>query len=171
MLHREGEAMTTSNQGSAEQANLTGTVSVQRVCTSTPEQVWEVLADGWAFPSWVVGASRMRAVEPDWPAVGSKLHHSIGTWPAVLDDETQVREVDPGRRLVLRARTRPVGEQTVEITVAPHADGGSLITMREDAAKGPARLVPRPARQAGLAARNRETLRRLCLLAERRPAP
>lgn len=84
--------MTTFNQGSAEQANLTGTASVQRVCTSTPEQVWAVLADGWAFPSWVVGASRMRAVEPDWPAVGSKLHHSIGTWPAVLDDETQVRE-------------------------------------------------------------------------------
>ena len=28
-----------------------------------PEDVFRVLADGWLYPSWVVGASRIRSVE------------------------------------------------------------------------------------------------------------
>jgi hypothetical protein len=27
-----------------------------------------VLHDGWTYPVWVVGASRMRGVDPGWPA-------------------------------------------------------------------------------------------------------
>src|SRR6478609_4162544 len=30
----------------------------------TPEQVFAVLADPWVYPSWVVGASRLRAAGP-----------------------------------------------------------------------------------------------------------
>ena len=56
--------------------------------TVSPEKVWEVLADGWLYPVWVVGASRMREVDDHWPAEGAKLHHSVGTWPALLDDTT-----------------------------------------------------------------------------------
>ncbi len=42
-----------------------------RLVHATPEQVWEVLCDGWVYPVWVVGASRMREVDDSWPAVGS----------------------------------------------------------------------------------------------------
>ena len=35
--------------------------TVSRVVQATPEQVWDVLADGWVYPVWVVGATRMRA--------------------------------------------------------------------------------------------------------------
>lgn len=141
-------------------------MDVIRTTTATPEQVWAVLADGWSYPSWVVGASRMRQVGADWPAPGSALHHSIGAWPALLDDETVVEECEPFRRLVLQAKTRPAGVQTVEIELVPHG-AGTRLTMREDVTSGPGRLVPSPARRAALAARNREALLRLCLLAER----
>ena len=46
-----------------------------RLVDATPAEVWDVLADGWLYPVWVVGASRMREVTKDWPAVGAKLHH------------------------------------------------------------------------------------------------
>ena len=66
-----------------------------RVLNCRPEDVFAVLADGWVFPTWVVGASRMRDVDEAWPAEGSHLHHSFGVWPAVIDDKTTVREWDP----------------------------------------------------------------------------
>ena len=43
--------------------------------------------------------------------------------------------------------------------------------MREDASRGPGRLVPHAVRQAGIARRNHEALLRLALLAERRTQP
>ena len=82
---------------------------------ATPEQVWDVLSDGWLYPLWVVGASRMREVDDHWPAVGAKLHHSVGTWPLLIDDDTEVIEVVPGHRLVLHARAWPTGAAGVTI--------------------------------------------------------
>lgn len=69
-------------------------VNVRRM-NCTPEDVFDVLADAWVFPTWVVGATRMRAVDAEWPAVGSELHHSFGVWPVVVDDKTTVMEWDP----------------------------------------------------------------------------
>ena len=41
-----------------------------RSMNCSPEDVFAVLADGWLFPTWVVGASRMRDVDAAWPEVG-----------------------------------------------------------------------------------------------------
>jgi hypothetical protein len=43
-------------------------MAVRRRCNCSPEQVFAVLHDGWTYPVWVVGASRMRDVDPGWPA-------------------------------------------------------------------------------------------------------
>lgn len=51
------------------------------VINASTDDVWSVLSDGWLYPLWVVGASRMRDVDEDWPAVGSRIHHSVGVWP------------------------------------------------------------------------------------------
>lgn len=145
-------------------------ITVQRHTSATPEQVWQVLANGWEYPCWVVGASRMRAVEATWPAAGSRIHHSVGNWPILLDDETLVLESVPNSRLVLTAKARPYGQARVEVDLEP--DGpGTLIRMREDASSGPARLLPKPARQAAIGPRNVEALKRLAYLAERRTMP
>ncbi len=138
-----------------------------RTFDATPQQVWDVLADGWLYPLWVVGASRMREVDDGWPAVGTQLHHSVGSWPALIDDTTEVLEAQPGSTLVLRARSWPVGEAEVTIRLRA-AGGGTEVVIEEDAASGPGRLVPKPLRDIPLSWRNVETLRRLSYLVERR---
>ncbi len=138
-----------------------------REIAATPEQVWNVLSDGWLYPLFVVGASRMRDVDESWPAVGAKLHHSVGSWPALIDDNTEVLEVEEPHRLLLRARAWPAGEATVEFLLEPSGTG-TLVTINEDAAKGPAVLIPKVVREPQLDWRNTETLRRLSYVAERR---
>ncbi len=134
---------------------------------TTPGKVWEVLSDGWLYPLWVVGASRMREVEDHWPEEGAQLHHSVGSWPLLIDDTTEVLESRPPTFLKLRARAWPTGEAGVTLHLEPHAEG-TLVTIEEDAVSGPGRLVPRPVRSAGLVWRNTEALQRLAFLAERR---
>jgi hypothetical protein len=137
-----------------------------RLIESSPEAVFAVFRDGWLFPSWVVGASRIRGVDESWPAPHSKLYHSVGVWPFVIDDTTSVVEWNPPRRVRLRARGWPVGEAEVTFDVERRGSG-CLVRMREDAVKGPGRFVPKPVRDIGLLIRNREALQRLAWLAEK----
>ena len=139
----------------------------RRVVVASPDHVWAVLSDGWLYPLFVVGATRMRAVDAGWPAVGTRLHHSVGTWPVMVDDITEVLESDAPRRLKLRARAWPAGAAEVELLVVPHVDG-TEVTIVEDAVSGPGLLVPKVVRDAQLALRNDETLRRLAFVAEGR---
>ncbi len=140
---------------------------VQRVIEASPEQVWQVLSDGWLYPLWVVGATRMREVDGDWPQEGAKLHHSVGVWPAVVDDDTEVVESSPPGLLRLQARAWPSGEARVALHLEPHG-GGTLVRIQEELSRGPGRLVPGPVRRLGLRWRNVESLRRLAFIAERR---
>jgi hypothetical protein len=136
---------------------------------ATPDQVWGVLCDGWLYPLWVVGASRMRGVDDTWPAVGSQLHHSVGAWPLLLDDTTESLECRPGSMLVLKARAWPAGHAHVTLRLRPQGDRTEVV-IEENATGGPAALVPRLLQDPPLAWRNVETLRRLALLAEGRRA-
>lgn len=148
---------------------MNDTVVVRRTINAGPGRVWAVLADGWLYPSWVVGASRMRDVDRSWPAPGSQLHHSVGLWPLLLDDRTEVIGSIPQEELRLRAHGWPAGAAEVLIRLTPVEDG-TEVTIEEDAVEGPARLVPGPLRQVGVIPRNREALRRLAFLAEGRAA-
>ena len=78
-----------------------------RSVAAPAEAVWDVLADGWLYASWVVGASRVRDVDETWPSPGARLHHSVGAWPALLSDSTEVELAEPTRRLVLTAHGGP----------------------------------------------------------------
>ncbi|GAA3526557.1 SRPBCC family protein [Aeromicrobium panaciterrae] len=138
-----------------------------RLVDATPAQVWDVLSDGWLYPVWVVGAARMREVTEDWPGVGAKLHHSVGMWPVMLDDNTEVLDSSVGRRLRLKARAFPAGAAEVEIRLA--AEGArTRVTITEKVVDGPARLVPPPVESAAMKWRNTETLRRLAYVVEGR---
>jgi Polyketide cyclase / dehydrase and lipid transport len=140
-----------------------------RVVTATPATVWEVLSDGWLFPLWVVGASRMREVDDGWPAVGAKIHHSVGVWPLLLDDETEVVDCTPGVHLALNAKGRPYGEALVRLTLEP-VGADTRIVIQEDVVRGPGALTPTVVRRPLLDWRNSESLRRLAYIVERRPA-
>jgi hypothetical protein len=141
--------------------------TTSRPVSATPEQVWSVLADGWMYALFVVGAARMRDVDDGWPAVGTKLHHSVGTWPLLIDDTTEVLEVEEGRRLLLLARGWPAGQAHVEITLEPRGTD-TVVTIVEQATAGPGALIPKPVQDVQLHVRNVETLRRLAYVVEGR---
>jgi uncharacterized protein YndB with AHSA1/START domain len=138
-----------------------------RVMQATPDQVWAVLSDGWLYPLWVVGATRMRDVDDLWPDPGARLHHSVGTWPLTLDDITEVEECVAGSRLVLQAHAWPAGRAKVTITLRPQG-AETEVVMEEHASAGPGAMVPKAMQDPLLMWRNVESLRRLAFLVERR---
>lgn len=147
-----------------------GRAVVTRTVRAPAEDVWAVLADGWLYATWVVGASRIRDVDPHWPHAGSRLHHSFGVWPVLIDDHTEILACDPGRELLLKARGWPAGEAHIRIKVTAAGTHGSIVSIAEDATSGPGRMIPRPARQLLITPRNTEAMRRLALIAEGRHA-
>ncbi len=137
---------------------------------AAPHEVFAVLSNGWAYSNWVVGTSYVRAVEAEWPAVGSRLFHASGVWPMILRDETQVEQMTPDERLVVTARGRPMGEARVEMTFA--ADPvGTCVTLTETPIKGLGRWIHNPLNEAVLVRRNVEALARLTPLVERPTRP
>jgi hypothetical protein len=130
------------------------------------QDVFAILADGWSYAAWVVGASRIRDVDPPWPEPGGRIHHSVGAWPVLLDDTTSVLEYEPLRRLRLKLRVWPAGYGEVEF-VASEVPTGCLLVMTEHATSGPVALLPDRLADLVLHPRNAETLRRLKLLAEK----
>jgi uncharacterized protein YndB with AHSA1/START domain len=145
-------------------------LTVRRDSTATRKQVWDQIADGWTYSQWVVGNSRMRAVAANWPAPGSTIHHSIGVWPLVIDDETVVEECEPERRLVLIAKGRPLGAARVTLRLSD-TDTGCRIEMSEVPVSVPLKWLPERAALAFAWPRNRECTWRLAALAERNGAP
>lgn len=143
---------------------------VSRLIEAEPSQVFDVLADGWTYPLWVVGATHLRDVDKAWPAVGARIYHSVGSWPLMLEDHTEVLEVEPDGRIVLRARAWPSGEARVTLELTATA-GGTTVTMTENAMSGPGMLVPGPIQDLGLYPRNVETLARLAAVATGRASP
>lgn len=140
---------------------------VTRTTTATPSQVWSVLAQGWDYAGWVVGASRIRGVDNTWPQPGSKISHSVGPWPAMIDDNTVVEAATPEKELILLAKVWPVA--AARITMRLHEiPEGTRIEMSESAVSKPFSWIPQPVQSAALWRRNHECLLRLALIAEGR---
>jgi len=144
--------------------------SVSRSIGVAPHKVFAQLADGWIYGAWVVGASHIRDVDADWPAVGAHLHHRVGPWPVSVDDTTEVIEVVPDKRLVLRAKAFPVGEARVELSISP-AGEGCVVEMAEAPTGGIGAWLDNPILRMVLRRRNAQSLARLDDLATKRPAP
>jgi uncharacterized protein YndB with AHSA1/START domain len=143
------------------------TTAVSRDVAASPDHVFAVLADGWLLPVWLVGAAHIRNADTDWPARGARVHHSIGAWPMLITDTTEVLDVDPPHTLVLHARMWPLGEAHVEMRMRP-SSSGTAVTMIEGAARGPAWLLDNPLQRLWLRRRNLESLARLAAVAENR---
>jgi uncharacterized protein YndB with AHSA1/START domain len=151
---------------------MAGFVAVtRRVIQAPPEQVFAVLADGWTYSDWVVGTAHIRDVDAHWPARGARLRHKVGPWPMSLRDHTEVLACDEPRELVVQPHLWPLGEARVTIRLAPAGHGYTEVSLTEDFAAGPLRWMRTKINDLALHYRNRESLRRLADLAERREAP
>lgn len=141
--------------------------SNSRIFQCSPDDVFDILEDGWSYATWVVGAARIREVEEAWPEPGSRIHHSVGAWPLLISDTTSVEEFDRPHTILLTVRAWPAGEGRVRISCEPE-ETGTRVTIEEDASSGPALLLLKPVRDLMLSWRNVEALRRLAYLAESR---
>ncbi len=141
-------------------------MATTREVGASRQQIWDAMTDGWTYAQWVVGNSRTRAVDPQWPQPGSAIKHSVGVWPLVISDETVVESCTPGEELVLRAGLGPLGSARITLRLRDIPDG-CRIEMIETPASGPLRLIPDRLALAAVYPRNRECLWRLTALAER----
>jgi hypothetical protein len=126
----------------------------------TPRQVFDVLRDGRSYQHWVVGTRAVRAVDPGWPAPGSRIHYTVGYGLLRKDDVTSALAYEPDARLELEAHAWPVGTAGIVLT-AEAAQEGTRFAIDEAPRRGIARLVHNPLAAALIALRNVETLRRL----------
>jgi NAD(P)-dependent dehydrogenase (short-subunit alcohol dehydrogenase family)/uncharacterized protein YndB with AHSA1/START domain len=128
---------------------------------ASPEEVFAFLSDAYNFPKWVVGAAGVRDADEEFPAVGSRFHHKVATWPLNLKDHTEVIEVDPPKRLVLQAKARPLGTATIELDLGESA-GGTEVRMEETPGDRLTSLVAgNPVVDTAIRVRNAEALARL----------
>ncbi|MGY0498549.1 SRPBCC family protein [Nocardia sp. FBN12] len=141
-------------------------VEVTRTIQAPVDEVFAVLADGWSYASWVVGASHIRGVDDSWPDVGARIHHSVGPWPCTIGDTTEVRALDPPHSIELDARLWPIGGAVVRVELRAIGLTSCEVVMTEQAVRGPSRLLPHAVQSMLLVPRNRESLSRLADLAE-----
>jgi uncharacterized protein YndB with AHSA1/START domain len=143
---------------------------IEKTISASAQQVFAVLADGWSYAGWVVGASHIRDVDPTWPAVGTRLHHSSGPWPLQIQDITVVRAVEPDHSLELEARLWFFGRVRITLTLTPVSEHSTRVVMEETTIGGPAKALPHSLQALLLKPRNTEALARLADMATGRGA-
>jgi hypothetical protein len=143
---------------------------IEKTIPASAQEIFAVLADGWSYAGWVVGASHIRDVDPAWPAVGTRLHHSSGPWPLEIKDITLVRAMEPDRSLELEARLWFLGRVRITLTLTPEGDHSTRVVMEETTIGGLAKALPHPVQAVLLKPRNHEALARLADMATGRGA-
>ena len=136
---------------------------------ASPQDVYAVLIDPYAYAKWVVGSKRVRSVDPNWPAVGARFHHTVGPPGVDIDDSSKLLELEENRRVVLEVRFRPAGVAVVAIELDSRDDDRRThITMTEQPKSGPVRRWWSKPLAAATSLRNVISLRRLARLCEQR---
>lgn len=138
--------------------------------TVSRDAVWAALGDGYTYSEWVVGTREIRDVDKAFPAVGARLHYTVGRGPLRHEGHTRVLDVVPGERLELEIRAWPMLTIRVKLRLAAR-DGSTEVTMIEHPYRGAIAKFHNPVLDTMLRLRNIETLRRLeSVAARRRPS-
>ncbi|MFJ4923128.1 SRPBCC family protein [Streptomyces sp. NPDC088725] len=133
-----------------------------------PAVVWAVLEDGNRYADWVVGTSRTRPRDGQWPRLGSKIEYAVTLGPWTVGGYTVVRRCEPPRSLELEAYSGPLGTARIAIDVRPWGDN-TLVIVDEHPLRGPGGLLHNAAVDALLQVRHRSMLARLARVAEDMP--
>src|SRR5215204_4192576 len=105
---------------------------VRQTLPHPPTIVFDALVTPETYPDWLVGCREIRAVDADWPEVGSRFHHRVGlVGPLSVDDSTEVLAIDSPHQLVLEVRFRPLGRGKVTFTLEPGGLQDTVVTFEE----------------------------------------
>jgi hypothetical protein len=136
----------------------------------SPAAVWDTLADPFSYADWVVGSKEIRGADDDWPAPGTRFHHTlVGIGPLSLKDHTESLAAHAPLFLDMRAKARPFGTARVTLQMTPH-QGGTVVRMTENPDGLSTLLRLNPVIQLLTTLRNAEALARLERLASRHAA-
>jgi hypothetical protein len=128
----------------------------------TADDVWRVVTDGSTYADWVVGTRAIRAVDDGFPAVGERLHYTVGRWPLRHDSATEVLGIDHAERCIeLAIHSQPAGRLKVVISLTPRGTSRTLVEITEHPCDGVLAALHNPVFDAAIKLRNVETLRRL----------
>jgi hypothetical protein len=133
-----------------------------------PSAVYAVLMDPWAYGDWVVGSRRIRAVDPEWPAVGARFHHTVGIPVLHLDDSSRLLENIPDRRVRLEVRVRPFGIGVVCLELHAANRDATRVVMTEEPHRGLLDIAWSKPLDWITNLRNKRALQRLARLSEQR---
>ena len=133
-----------------------------------PEQVWQVLSDGWAYAEWVTGTRNIRDVDDRWPQPGARIHYTVGAGPWTFDDVTTVRMVEPCRLLELEAHAGRLGTARVSIELLDWGEGRTVVILDEHPLTGPGARWHSVPLDAALRLRNRRMMRSLARVVRER---
>lgn len=101
--------------------------TVEATIAAPRADVWAALVDVRTYPTWLLGARRIRSVDDGWPGPGHAFHHVVGFGPITIADATRSVAVDPERRLELVVRARPALEATVVFELSDAAEGTRVV--------------------------------------------
>ena len=129
--------------------------------------VYATLLDAWTYEVWVGGAKRIRDVDPNWPAPGSRFHHSVGIGPLQTRDQTQLLQRETDRLVVLQVQIWPIGEGTVRLELEDLGER-TRVVMHETFTNGPAAWADNRLQQLAVKLRNDWGLDQLKTVVEQR---
>ncbi len=139
--------------------------SAQRLVHATPAQIWAVLADGYRYADWVIGARGILAVDAGWPARDSALWFTVGLGPLTYTGRTTVVACVPERVLELEVHVGLAGSVRVGARLTANGDGTRVLLEEHPATGLVARLHTRVG-DIGFAVRAHLLLRELARVAE-----
>lgn len=132
---------------------------VRRSIAADADKVWTVIADPTTYPTWLVGAQKVKAVDGDFPAPGSGFQHRSGLNDTVaISDSSTSLAAEPGRTLALKVRARPFFDGIVRFRLVP-VKGGTEVVLDETPV-GPLKVLS-PLMGPFLNARNARSLENL----------
>ncbi len=136
-----------------------------REFAATPTNVFAVLVDPESYPHWLIGTDRIRDVDSNWPAIGSKFHHVVGFGPLKIADDTEVIDIEDGRMLQLKVRARPLISAVATFRVVGEATS-CVVTLEEEPAIRSIGNLVRPLLDPTVHMRNHRSLRRLAAVVD-----
>ncbi|MGZ4785572.1 MAG: SRPBCC family protein [Acidimicrobiales bacterium] len=133
---------------------------VSREIEAPSKDVFDVIVDPRTYPRWLAGAADMRAVDDDWPVVGSRFHHRVGFKPFTIPDSSLVQAIEYDRMLRLAVRARPLLSAVVTFSLVGD-DDRCVITFEEEPAVRLIGNLVRPVLDPVTHVRNHLSLKRL----------
>jgi uncharacterized protein YndB with AHSA1/START domain len=138
-----------------------------RQISASATDIWAVLVDPTTYPDWLVGAQRIRDIDDDWPAIGSRFHHRVGVGWLSMPDYSEVEAIEPTSLLRLAVRVRPFISATATFRLV--SDGSvTVISFEEEPNIKILGELVRPVVDPSVHIRNHLSLRRLADFVEDR---